>query len=113
VDFSQNDHVAHDVCYRSATHKNRHKQPPTCCFLSIFTGTLILCIISYAEIGTTEVYVSDEGYTKEVTKIGEGNTINTNALAIIAGNGILATLYLIHAYPKLKWAFLYLLPFSL
>jgi hypothetical protein len=67
---------------------------------------LILCIISYAEIGTTEVYVSDEGYMKEVTKIGEGNTINTNALAIIAGNGILATLYLIHAYSKIKWIFL-------
>ncbi len=74
-------------------------------FLSIFIGTLILCIMSYAEIGTTEVYISDEGYMKEVTKIGEGNTINTNALSIIAGNGILATLYLIYAYPKLKWVF--------
>jgi O-antigen ligase len=75
-------------------------------FLSIFTGTLILCIIRYGEIGTTEVYVSDEGSTKEVTKIGDENTINTNALAIIAGNGILATLYLIHAYSKIKWIFL-------
>jgi O-antigen ligase len=75
-------------------------------FLSIFTGTLILCIMSYGEIGTTEVYVSDEGSTKEVTKIGDENTINTNALAIIAGNGILATLYLIHAYSKIKWIFL-------
>lgn len=74
-------------------------------FLSIFTGTLILCIMSYSQIGTTEVYVSDEGYMKSVTKIGEGNSINTNALAIIAGNGILATLYLIHAYSKLKWVF--------
>jgi O-antigen ligase len=79
---------------------------PNLLFLSMFTGTLILCIISYAEIGTTEVYVSDEGYMKEVTKIGEGNTINTNALAIIAGNGILATFFLIHAYPKLKWVFI-------
>jgi len=75
-------------------------------FLSIFTGTLLLCIMSYSQIGTTEVYVSDEGYMKSVTKIGEENSINTNALAIIAGNGILATLYLIHAYSKLKWFFL-------
>jgi O-antigen ligase len=75
-------------------------------FLSIFIGTLIFCVMNYANIETAEVFIGDDFTRQYVTKIGGENTVNTNGLASIAVNGIMATLFLIHAYPRLKWVFL-------